>query len=163
MNDDQDDLEQEKLDQMNYNTPASRAQRFLDVIGQMESSGGQNFQHRPIVGGIQSGTSAMGTYGLMPNTVQEMAHRAPSSDITALSQLPPDQMKQNIETNPALENQVAQQLAQHVLNREGNEDKAAYAWHMGHNLGPQQIEQRGYLDNPYVREFQRIKNSLGRK
>lgn len=145
------------------NDPEDQVQQFLSRIGQLESSDGQNFNHTSIQNGIQAGTTAMGTYGLMPNTVQEIAHRAPSSVISPIAALPPDQMKEAIESNPEVEQQIAHQLAQHVLRRQDNDEKAAYAWHMGHNLSPEQVQQRDYLNDPYVRRYQKIKNSLSNK
>lgn len=145
------------------NDPEDDVQQFLNRIGQLESSGGQNFNHQPMQTGIQSGTTAMGTYGLMPNTVQEIIHRAPTSELNSIAALSPDQMKQTIESDPELEQNIAHLLAQRVLRNQGDDEKAAYAWHMGHNLTPEQVEERGYQDNPYVREYRKIKQSLGNK
>lgn len=162
MNTEEDDLQQEKLDQMN----PQRVQRdnFLDVISQLESSGGTNLNHKPVIHGIQAGDTAMGQYGLMPNTVNELLNRQRlnnSRDPASVESS--SDMKQQIENNPILEKQLANQLAQQVLTKNADPSMAAYAWHMGHNLTPQQIQDRDYQNNGYVQKFNKIRKQLGYK
>lgn len=144
----QEDLLKEKLDMMN----PERVHRdnFLNAISQIESSGGKNLNHPISNAPLQMGQQAVGQYGLMPNTIAEMAkrNRDPAAVITPGSQQ---------------EQQVAQQLAQRVLGRFPDPAMAAYAWHSGHNLTPDQIQQRDYLNDPYVQKFQKIWKSLGHK
>jgi hypothetical protein len=144
--DDQDELLKEKLDQMN----PQRVQRdnFLNTISQIESSGGQNINHPVSNAPIQAGQQAVGQYGLMPNTVQEMARRTrgPAS----------------IAPGSPEEQQVAEQLATRVLNRFQDPNMAAYAWHSGHNLTPDQVKERDYMNDPYVQKFQKIRQKLGK-
>lgn len=145
---DQDELEQEKLDQMN----PERVQRdnFLNAISQIESSGGKNINHPISNAPLQMGQQAVGQYGLMPNTIQEMEHRAGRSPAT-------------VEPGSPDEQQIANQLAGHVLNKFQDPNMAAYAWHSGHNLTPEQIQERDYMNDPYVQKFQKIWKSLGNK
>lgn len=143
----QDDLLREKLDQMN--PEKVRLNNFLDTISQIESSGGKNLNHPVSNAPIQAGQQAVGQYGLMPNTVEEMAHR----NRGPASVLP----------NSPEEEQVAHQLASRVLDRFQDPNMAAYAWHSGHNLTPEQIQQRDYLHDPYVQKFQKLWKTLGGK
>ncbi len=159
--DDQDELLQEKLDQMN----PQRVQRdnFLDAISQIESSGGQNLNHPVIQSGLQAGQQAIGSYGLLPNTVQELSNRARlqhqlTPEMAAASRNPA-----SIGSDPELEKQYANQLADRVLNRFQDPNMAAYAWNNGHNLTPEQIKDRDFMNDPYVQKFIKVRKSLGYK
>lgn len=144
-----DEMIKEKLDQMN----PKRFQRdqFLDAISQIESSGGKNINHPISNAPIHRGEQAVGQYGLMPNTIQEMANRSGGRGPASVAPGSPQ------------EQQVANQLADKVLNRFQDPNMAAYAWHSGHNLTPKQIQDRGYESDPYVQKFQKIWKSLGNK
>lgn len=128
---------------------------FLKVISQLESSGGTNLSH--------SG-SAMGQYGLMPGTIQEMSNRLKTqgsltpemADFAAQS---PEDMKASL--TPDMEDAYARALAERTMQRQGgNDEMAAYAWRMGHNLSPEEITQRGYQDNSYVNKFRKLKELM---
>ena len=72
-----------------------KVQRFLKTIQMIESSGGKNFNHPEIESGIHEGHRAIGNYGLMPNTVQEIATRMKRKGIQDdqlrnITSLPPD-------------------------------------------------------------------------
>lgn len=136
---------------------------FLEKIEQIESSGGQDTNH-PIVtkDNLQQGTRAIGRYGLMPNTVKELVNRrrvrgTVSPDMIDVANLPPEEMKAKIEANPEMEDQFANDLANHVIQRQGgDEDKAAYSWQMGHNLTPDEITPDALENNNYVNKFRRL-------
>lgn len=140
--------------------------KFLDTIRQIESSGGKNTDHPAMNAGIQAGTQAFGQYGLMPNTVKEIAKRKlmqgeVNPNIQTLNRLPASQVNDYLSTNPDVEQQLADTLADRVLQRQGgDEEKAAFSWNMGHNLTPDQIQQRDYLNSPYVKKFDMIKNMV---
>ena len=161
MSDDQDELLQEKLDQMN----PQRVQRdnFLDAISQIESSGGTNTNHPVIQSGLQTGQQAMGNYGLLPNTVQELNNRARlnhtlTPEMAAVSRNPA-----SVQEDPEMQKQYASQLADRVLNKFQDPNMAAYAWNSGHNLTPEQVKERDYMNDPYVKKFQKVWKSLGHK
>lgn len=144
-----DDNLKEKLDQMN----PQKIQRdsFLDAISQIESSGGKNMNHPVVQQGIQAGDQAVGKYGLMPNTMQELISRQgrnPASVNTA---------------DPVVQQQLANQLADKVLNKFQDPAMAAYSWNKGHNLSPDEVRQRGYENDPYVQKFKNIWQRLGYK
>src|SRR5271165_3052501 len=117
---------------------------FLKTISQLESSGGKNTQGEEIQHGIQAGTSAIGQYQMMPNTVKEIINRRrqdgtitqPLQDLDGMNT---HEMKAYIEANPDVEEELAQSLATRVLQKQmGDEDRAAFAWHQGHNLSPEE-------------------------
>jgi hypothetical protein len=133
---------------------------FLNTIGMIESSGGQNFDHDLIKSGIHKGHKAAGTYGLMPNTVTETLNRmrqsgVSSPELESLRGLDPSSVKQTLESNPEIEKQLAEFMARRALDRQGTPEKAAYSWFQGHNLTPEEIEARKYQDHDYVKKFRK--------
>jgi len=141
---------------------------FLGVISQIESSGGTNFNHAQIKDGIHEGHRAAGTYGLMPNTVNEILNRMKNTGsldpkLEYLDGMNPKEMKVAIENNKEVEEMLAQDLAGKVLDRQGDPEKAAYSWFQGHNLSPKQVKERNYQDHDYVKKYKKIKEMLGGK
>jgi hypothetical protein len=144
---------------------------FLKTISQLESSGGKDLEHPTMQEGIQAGTSAIGKYGLMPNTVKEIINNrrnngAMTQQLQDLDGMNPKEMKEYIEANPDVEDELANTLALKVLrNQMGDEDKAAFAWHQGDNLKPEDISTQKLNDTntvggKYVEKFRRIKDQL---
>lgn len=138
---------------------------FLKTLGMIESSGGSNFNHPKIQSGIHKGHKAAGTFGLMPNTITETLNRMRingtlTPELKALQSLGPRRVKEVIESNPEIERQIADKLAEHVLQKQGDEEKAAYSWFQGHNLSPEEIEQRKYQDHDYVQKYRKFKKML---
>lgn len=134
---------------------------FLRKISQIESSGGSNFEHKEIKSGPQKGQTAIGTYGLLPNTVDEVVARSKDPELKELSDMTPKQQKIYLESNPDKEQLVAKHLAEYVLDKQGgDQEKAAYSWLYGHNLSPKAIEKRDYKDEPYVQKFNKISEAM---
>lgn len=162
--DPRDEMEQEKLDQMNQ--PIQR-DRFLNLISQIESSGGKNTEHPVMEKGIHAGEQAIGQYGLMPNTVDELLNRAKRSGTMTVEMQKmgrePASMKAEIEGDPEVEGALAKQLAEKVLSKFPNQDMAAYSWNKGHNMTPEQVAGHDFENDPYVVKFKKIKQSLGVK
>lgn len=143
---------------------------FLNKIMQVESSGGKDYNHPVITApNLQEGTRAIGRYGLMPNTVKELVNRrrlrgTVSPEMLELTDLPSEEIKARLEASPELEDQFANDLATHVLQRQGgDEDKAAYSWIQGHNLSPNEITPETLDQSPYVQKFQRVNQTLNPK
>lgn len=150
-----DELEKEKLDEMNPDR--FNRDQFLDAISQIESSGGKNLRHPTMDSGLHQGQHALGQYGLMPNTVKDTAKR-----MGAASPILPDtDIEQAM--NPQVERQIASELAKRVLTKYPNEDMAAYSWNQGTSLSPKEIEARDYENSPYVQKFKKIRNMIGGK
>lgn len=155
--DERDELEQEKL----YpHAQDAKANHFLNLISQIESSGGKDTDHPEVNTGIQAGSQAMGQYGLMPNTVKEMAKRSDDPAIKPLMMMDQNELSEQMK-NKDLEYQVARQLADKVLSQQnGDEDMAAYAWNHGHNLKPEQIMDRSPASDPYYQKFNLLTQKL---
>jgi hypothetical protein len=135
----------------------SKIKEFLNRIAQIESNGGRNINHKVITSGIQKGDSAIGTYGLMPKTIDEIADRSGDPELKKLKDMTADEKRDYIIKNPLVESQLATTLAKHVLDREkGNEEMASYAWNQGHNLTPEQIAKRDYLSSDYVQKYDKL-------
>lgn len=155
-------IEEEEQSRMAHQ---DKRDRFLKTLGMIESSGGLNFAHPEISSGIHQGHRAAGTWGLMPNTVNEVLNRARrdgslSPELVALQKLGPRRMKAELEANPELERQIAEKLADYVLEKQNDEEKAAYSWFQGHNLSPEDIEKRGYKEHDYVQKYRKFKKML---
>ena len=140
----------------------NKVRSFLNTISQLESSGGKNTNHAMMESGIHKGQTAIGRYGMMPNTVNEVLVRMKRKGMTSpelqeLEGLDPDSLKENLEANPELENQIAEVLADKVLNRQQDEGKAAYTWFQGHNMTPEKIDTLPYKEHEYVKRYNAIK------
>jgi hypothetical protein len=137
-------------------------QKFLDIMKMIESSGGRNFNHSELKGGMHKGHRAIGSYGFMPNTVQEMVKRMrtagiPISDeLRQASRMNPQEMKEYMENNLGLEEELADYMADFVLDRfDGDMEKAAWAWEHGHNTKKDRFESNNYQDSARVSKFRR--------
>lgn len=141
-------------------------QQFLEKIKQLESSGGTNTDHEVLQNGIHKGQSAYGSYGLMPNTVQELVNRARMSgqmpdQYKDLNNKNPDQIKQVLDLHPELQDRLAGDLGRRLLDKTGgDEDKAAYGWKMGHNLPSDSITPEKLDKNEYIKRFRSLKRGL---
>ena len=149
----------------NYKMADDKIKNFLKIISQIESSGGKNYNHPLIKKGPHTGHRAIGKYGLMPNTVSEIINRirmsgASTPELQNLSKLDPHVLKTTLETNPEIENKLAEALAQRVLEKQQDEEKAAYSWFQGHNLSPERIEEEPYKEHDYVKKYNMYKNML---
>ncbi len=149
--------------------PQPDVQGFLNTIEQIESNGGKNMNHPTMENGIHAGQAAMGRFGLMPNTLQEIAVRAQRDGSlndqmkNAAAITDPAALKQQIEGNPEVERMFAEQLAKRLLKKFPNEQEAAFSWNQGHNLTPQAVEQRHYQDSDYVKKFNKLRMLLANK
>lgn len=146
--------------------PANDIDSFLNIIEQIESNGGKNMNHPTMAGGIHDGQAAMGRFGLMPNTIKEVANRArisgnitdPMRNIAGMEDSLA--MKKAIEGDPALEREFARRLAEKVLGQFPDQQMAAYSWNQGHNLTPEKVEKRNYKDSDYVKKFNKLREML---
>lgn len=144
---------------------ANKIQDFLSRIAEIESQNGQNMNHPEIQSGIHTGHQAIGRYGLMPNTVNETLNRMRmkgtlTPELQQLQKMQHPEMKQLLEQNPELEDQIAKSLAERVLKKHSDDTAAAYSWHSGTNLTPEQIAARPIQDHDYVKKYNAIKNMV---
>lgn len=132
---------------------------LLKKISQLESSGGTNINHDLMQHGIHTGDRAIGQYGLMPNTIQEVARRNQMKDVLAI---PKEELSSKF--TPEMENQVARKLAELVLTRsKGDEEKAAYRWNMGHNMPSNRITPEALNQSNYIQKYRMLQQLLGKK
>jgi hypothetical protein len=132
--------------------------QFLQNIAHIESNNGRNTNHPVIQHGIHKGMSAIGTYGLMPLTVQEIAGGSSDPQVRQLLKYSPYELKSIVESNPVLERKLAESLANKVLiNHNGDEAKAAYSWNQGSNLKSDDISPVKLVSSPYVQKYNQVK------
>lgn len=135
---------------------SSNTVQFLNIIKLIESSDGRNTSHRIISTGIHQGDSAVGVYGIMPNTLLEISNR-----LNKLHKYNPlknnkKQYQELFKRSPEDEQYVAEFLASNLLARmHGDILRAAYAWCYGTNLQPLDITPQ-MLYSSYVRKFYHI-------
>lgn len=127
----------------NYEDPrehkAKDVNDFLHKIAFLESSYGQNLNHPEVTRGPNSGTSAMGEYGIMPLTAQDLDKQYGINELQGLNI---EDIPQKMEESPGLDHRIASTLASKLLNKNPSE-VAAYKWEHGQNTKPS-LEQ---LDN----------------
>lgn len=145
----------------------NQMKKFLDLISQLESSGGKNIEHEKITSGLQTGQQAMGRYGLLPNTTREFLHRRELNEqplpqeLRNYSNITDEQLKEIILSNPNLEEEMAQDVARHLLYKQmGDDERAAYAWQFGHNRRPEDISPETLEKSRRIAEYRRLKESM---
>lgn len=135
---------------------------FLRRIGQIESSGGRNLNHKTMEHGMHKGDAALGTYGFMPNTIDEMLIRMKqenvlSPELAALKGKKGDELKQAYYSSPDIEKALANYMAKRVLERQGGDElKAAYSWYHGHNLSPDRITPDKIEQADYTKKYRKL-------
>jgi len=128
---------------------------FKKLMGMLESTNNDNVVHRTVASGPQAGTTAIGKYGQMPNTIENLASRNVRDDMaTPTDQLlkgaSPDQITQIMKDNPAKQQEYATQLAQDVLEKTDNDVPASAAgWLYGHNLSANGMRDKLKQDPEY--------------
>lgn len=136
--------------------------RFLWNIQQIESSGGSNINHKPIASGKFKGAKAVGQWGLLKPTINDMISRARNSgtltpEMEKLEGMSRDQLEDHFKKNPQIELDLARQLATHVIKRQGGDiHRAAYSWLHGHNLTPHDINDSRLSSSNYVNRFRAV-------
>jgi hypothetical protein len=138
---------------------------FLKLMSLMESSGGKNIQHQPITTGLQAGSTAYGQFGLMPNTVKEMAKRRKSNGSAddndqQIINSDNDGITNTLQQHPELEQRYAQDLAQKALDKSnGDVVDAAYRWRWGQNLPQERIDEIKKKNPDYFNRLQNFMNT----
>lgn len=124
---------------------------FLDKIAFLESSNGQNTDHKPLKYGIHAGTAAVGSYGLMPDTARFVAEKSKNPFLAALSGLPLPEVGIILSKDEELAREVAREYA-HRLYRQfkGDSTLMAYAWYNGPNAMP---SLENILNHYYVQRY----------
>lgn len=134
--------------------------KFLEKISQLESSGGKNTRHKPINKGLQKGQTAMGKYGLLPNTAEELVRRAKNEgtmvpELEAIEGLDQRSISNKVNKDPSIEDELAFRLYDHISQQTKDPEKMAYMWNSGHNRNPASMEHEEVVDDPYVQKFRK--------
>jgi hypothetical protein len=103
---------------------------MLRAISSIESSGGKNTNHKPVLG-IHQGESAVGEYALMPSTIRETVRLNPNirKEHQKVQNLHGQDLHNYIKTNPKFMQQVADAHMARLEHHFGQDpNKLAYAW-----------------------------------
>jgi hypothetical protein len=145
---------------------------FLETVSEVESNGGQNTEHRLLQDGIHRGSSAIGQYGIMPNTAIDAAKKIGNMQtdigrylqkvdlpkIRELAKLKPDQIKEKLK-DPNIEQKLARILALEAkLKQRGNEKRMGYNWNQGNNKTFESVTDEQVQAAPYVQKFKKAKS-----
>lgn len=137
----------------------AKEDKFLHNVMQLESAGGKNTGHEKVKHGLLRGEKAMGRWGLMPSTVNEVLTRLDRigkmhPSMRPLSSMDRDQRDAFFKKKPHVELELARFLARHVMARsKGDLLRAAYSWNNGHNLAPHEIDDGELESSSYVKDF----------
>lgn len=137
----------------NYNDPRDnkllKNKELLEKIGMLESSGGIDTDHKRMTSGPHKGDKAIGTYGMMPNTLVEMANRFPSEINEGMSK---EELEELARNNPEFEKAMAGAMLSYMKDKRGlSDEETAAAWEQGHNLKKPSIQK--HLDSKRARKF----------
>jgi hypothetical protein len=145
---------------------------FLETVSEVESSNGKNTKHRILQDGIHKGNSAIGQYGIMPNTAKDAAKKIGNLQtdigrylqkvdlpkIRELAGLKPDQIKEKLK-DPSIEQKLARILALEAkLKQRGDEERMGYNWNQGNNKTFEGVSDEEVQASPYVQKFKKAKS-----
>lgn len=109
--------------------------KTLRAISKVESNNNPNAQHRQMSStGLHQGSSAIGSYGLMPITIKEMIKKNPELNkkhghILGTSG---ELFKSLVMRNPETEHEIASKLYDNLANKFGhNPERISHAWFNG--------------------------------
>lgn len=135
---------------------------FLWTILQIETSGGINLNHKTITYGKYRGQKAIGRWGLLKPTIDELIKRRKrdgllTPEVAQLKNLSRDQVEMIFKDKPQVELDLARQLVAIIkLKQKGNLKKMAYSWLNGHNLTHDKVDKDDLKESDYVAKFLKI-------
>lgn len=118
---------------------------FKKLLSFLESSNGTNTDHPEMTTGMHEGTKAMGEYGVMPITAQEVAksriNKGEGSELDKIvQQADPRSVEEILQSNPEKYEQYVNSLSDKMLNKsQGNPEEAAMRWFAGPNSSPKRL------------------------
>ena len=144
---------------------------FLSAISTLESSGGKNTAHKKLDSGLHEGHSAIGSFGIMPNTFRNIvsslgnkesklrAKLGPEykdDEFEFVSRLPDRALEQTLKSRPDLQLRAARYLAEQLHDiHSGDPDKMAYGWRFGTNRASDKITPKMLEGSGYVQGFRK--------
>lgn len=157
------------FDELNVEFGKGELDPFLLKISKIESDLGKNMNHKTIDKGIHKGDTAIGRYGLMPNTVDDiisnynnrqsalrykLGRDYADPELEALKNMSKDEYNQYLLENPQTETRLARYLALMLQHRMQNDPRRmAYGWHQGSSYRKRDISDQSLDDNFYVNRF----------
>jgi hypothetical protein len=157
-------------------------EEFLQDVAFLESTNGQNLDHKIMDSGLHAKTKASGQFGVMPNTARETATRLKNRDallnldpsfsgdpeVEQLSDpsIPDDLLQFMLDENPEITNRIARYMGNLVDNRyKQDPEQKMYAWHHGHNrlkpATPEQLNKSNHIQKyRELQKFKKIKNMI---
>lgn len=138
----------------------------LEPISYIESRNGKQMSHPTVTWGLNSGTRAIGLYGLMPITVHETAKKDPTVGNTYPQLKRWDPIKDHkmyedfLAKHPTAQHHVANSLWGRLRRIFGKDkDRAVYAWNNG-VTGAKTASSQDIINHPYVKEYHKYQNML---
>lgn len=113
----------------------------------IESDHNPEAEHTPVPGEMHQGTSAIGQYGMMPVTIQDIARQIQNkSELDKIVQeADPKQIEEILQSNPQKYEQYTDILADKVLKKaKGDPEEAALKWRWGPNTKQTLEDKPGY-------------------
>lgn len=136
------------------------------VLRELESSGGINKDHKKITYGIHEGHTAVGEFGLMPNTAREVVKLKKNKDSLdkILLGLPEDDLDEFFAANPKKYTEIVDLLINVVGERaQWDIPTAATMWRWGHNLQKERAQEILIKNPKYLNRIKAILNSMNTK
>lgn len=141
-------------------------QQMLSDMSAIESSSGRNTDHRTMASGQHKGETAVGQYGFMPQTVEDMGNRIKRDnpdDMPSLlrglrdTTLSRQEIADIVAKEPDLEQAVAEKMLGVVKKRHpGDKERQSFAWEMGHNRSTESITPDILEDHPRTQKYRNL-------
>lgn len=143
--------------------------KFLKPISYLESSGGRNVNHATVESGIHAGDTAIGRFGFMPKTFQNVAgmlkqknsnlrqvvgDKYKDEEVEAMHSMDPKQITEYVKANPNVKLRAVRYLAAHLDKlHNGDQRRMAHGWRFGSNRPSDKITDKMLNDSGYVKKF----------
>lgn len=140
-----------------------KKKRFKQIIKHLESSSGKNMDHDTINSGINSGQTAGGAYGIVPNSLKDFVGQARNrnyilpEDLSNVKDLSDEEITERLNTDRQFDEDAADLGSELLLQKAGqDESKAAKGWRRGHNQSFKRLDEKKLMEDPYVRAYRKI-------
>lgn len=136
------------------------------VLAEMESSGGKHREHPMVTAGVNKGTRAVSSYGLMPNTVFEFTKRnkafqqtpigqailATNGDPEGINSITQDEESDSL-IHSSLIDEQNKRIAPHMAEDDDAELANVFAHRRGVSGAINSLKDKKYLNDPYVQDY----------
>lgn len=136
-------------------------QGIKKILKFMESSNGKNIDHATMEDGMHKGTSAMGEYGLMPKTAQDIVKNSDEPLDQIVKNADPTQVEEILKANPQAYERYVDKYLDKVVQKSPDPVEAAVRWHGGPNMKNDSVKRYIASDpNDYVTRTQNAMDVL---